>query len=369
MQAPRFINKQKTDFYKVLIQRVDTYFIENKLSRNANSTMLIKTIVMLSFYIVPYFLILFGGFSVYVMWLLTAVMGVGIAGIGMSVMHDANHGSYSANKVVNKILGYSLNLIGGDAENWKVQHNKLHHTYTNIHGFDLDIRENAGLRFTPAVAHKPFQRFQVFYVFILYALQTFSWVTMKDFIQFIRFKKSGDDGRDDRARVAHIAILVATKIIYIAYIFVLPLVLLNITWWQLLIGFMTMHAVGGLILSIVFQMAHVIEETDFPKPNADGNILNEWAIHQMQTTANFAPSNKWLSYYVGGLNYQIEHHLFTRVCHVHYPQIATIVKRTAQEYGVPYLSHSNLGQAFLSHVNMLGKLGRNEVFETATDLG
>src|SRR5258706_441108 len=307
-QAPRFVNKNKTDFYKVLIQRVDKHFTENKLSKHANGNMVIKTIVMLLLYFVPYAIIISGILPISVMWLCTVVMGLGLAGIGMAVMHDANHGAYTSSHGLNKFLGYSLNLVGGDADNWKVQHNKLHHTYTNIHGFDLDIRENAGLRFTPSVKHKPFQRFQLFYVFILYALQTFFWVVLKDFMHFHRFRKSGDDGRDKSARIFHLTTILLTKIVYVFYTLVLPMLILDVTWWQVLIGFMTMHAVGGLVLAIVFQLAHVVEGVHFPVPDEAGNIDNEWAIHQMKTTSNFAPKNKWLSYYVRWLNYQIEHH-------------------------------------------------------------
>ncbi|MES2621236.1 MAG: acyl-CoA desaturase [Bacteroidota bacterium] len=369
IQTPRFVNKNKTDFYKVLIQRVDKYFAENKLSKHADAGMVFKTIVMLAFYFVPYGIIMSGILPLWAMWLGTVVMGFGLAGIGMSVMHDANHGAYTSSHRLNQLIGYSLNLVGGDADNWKIQHNKLHHTYTNIHGFDLDIRENAGLRFTPGVKHKPFQRFQLFYVFFLYALQTFFWVFMKDFMQFERFRKSGDDGRDKSARTNHLLIMFFTKLIYVLYILILPMLVLDITWWQLLIGFMTMHAVGGFTLAIVFQLAHVVEGVHFPVPDETGKIENEWAIHQMHTTSNFAPNNKWVSYYVGGLNYQIEHHLFTRVCHIHYPQIAPIVQQTAKEFGIPYLTYDTLTEAFASHVSLMGKLGRNEVFQVATDIG
>jgi linoleoyl-CoA desaturase len=331
--------------------------------------MMVKTVVMLAMYIVPFALILSGMLPLWAMWLCCVAMGFGLAGIGMSVMHDANHGAYTSSPRLNKLLGYTLNMIGGDAENWKVQHNKLHHTYTNIHGFDLDIRENAGIRFTPDVKHKPFQRFQLSYVFFLYALQTFFWVVLKDFMQFDRFRKSGDDGRDKKSRAVHLGIMVFTKLSYIFFMLVLPMLVLPIAWWQLLVGFMTMHMVGGFTLAIVFQLAHVLEGIHYPKPDEKGNIANEWAIHQMQTTSNFAPDNKLLSYYVGGLNFQIEHHLFTRVCHVHYPHIAPIVQETAKEYGIPYLTHNTFSGAFASHVNMMGKLGRNEVLQVATHIG
>ncbi len=369
IQVPRFVNKNKTDFYRVIMQRVDDYFRENNLSKHANGKMFLKTLVMLSVYIIPYLLILANFLPVYGMWLCCLVMGFGLAGIGMSIMHDANHGAYSSNPALNRLIGYSLNLIGGDADNWKVQHNKLHHTYTNIHGFDFDIKENAGLRFTPGVRHKPVQRFQLFYVFVLYALQTFFWVLLKDFLNFFQFSKKNFDGQDSKGRIFHFLTLIFTKLIYFFLMLVLPALVLDIAWWKIFIGFMTMHAVGGFTLAIVFQLAHVVEGVHFPEPDKDGIIASEWAIHQLYTTANFAPKNKWLSYYVGGLNYQIEHHLFTRVCHVHYPQIAGIVKQTAKEFNLPYFTHDTFREAFLSHVSLLRKLGRDEVWDIATHIG
>lgn len=368
-QLPRFKGENKTDFYRVLIQRVDAYFIENNLSKYANSKMMVKTVVMFSLYLVPYVLILSGKLPLYAMWICTAVMGLGLAGIGMSIMHDANHGAYTASPFWNNFIGYSLNLIGGDAANWKIQHNKLHHTYTNIHGFDMDIKENAGLRFTPAVKHRAIQRIQVFYVFILYALQTFFWVLLKDFLNFFQYAKNNHDDGNGAGRVKRFLVIVSTKLFYISYALLLPYWVLDVAWWQVLIGFMTMHAVGGFVLAVVFQLAHVIDGIHFPEPDANGVIANDWAVHQLHTTANFAPSNKWLSYYVGGLNYQIEHHLFTRICHVHYPAIAPIVKQTAEEYNLPYRSHTTFAAAFASHITLLGKLGRNELQHVVSHVG
>lgn len=368
-KAPRFINQDKTDFYKVLTQRVDKYFEDHQISKHANAEMVIKSVVMLSLYFVPYAFIMSGALSLNGMWLMSALMGFGVAGIGMSIMHDANHGAYSDNYVVNKMIGYTLNIVGGDADNWKVQHNKMHHTYTNIHGFDLDIKETAGLRFSPDVKHQHYQRFQLVYIFILYALQTFFWVAIKDFIQLYTFKQKGIDGLDKAGRRKHLVILLITKLIYVGYVVVLPLVFLPITGWQWLLGFMTMHFTGGFTLALVFQLAHVVEGISYPKPNEQGQISEEWAVHQMRTTADFSPHNRLLSYYVGGLNFQIEHHLFTRICHVHYPAIAPIVKQTAAEYGIPYLCNKSMMQAVRAHFRIMGKLGRDELLVAATHVG
>lgn len=365
----KFINKDQTRFYAELKSRVENYFAENRISEHANGTMVFKTIVMLALYFVPYALILSGTANIWVMWLSTAVMGFGLAGIGMSVMHDANHGAYSSNSAMNRFIGYVLNLVGADCSNWKIQHNILHHTYTNIYGHDEDINNKVGARFSPHGKYKPFQRFQVVYVFALYALMTAYWVLLKDFLQYFGYAKRGIDGETKRSRVKKLLVILSWKAFYIFYMFVLPTLLLDIAFWQVLAGFMTLHVVGGLVLSVVFQLAHVVEGTSFPAPDANNNIENEWAIHQLQTTADFSRNSRLITFYVGGLNFQTEHHLFPKVCHVHYPKIAPIVKQTAEEFGIPYLYYPNIRTALASHVRMLKKLGRNEIHHLIHEMG
>lgn len=360
-QKIKFINKDKTQFYGTLKSRVDNYFIENNLSQHANATMVFKTIVMLSLYFVPLILIYTQGFSLLGMWLGTAIMGLGLAGIGMSVMHDANHDAYSSNNTINKLIAFSLTIVGGDNRNWRTQHNVLHHTYTNIYEHDRDIDNKVIMRFSPAGEHKPIQRFQVAYVFFFYAIMSLYWTTAKDIVQYIQFNKEGQHRDSSSQKVITLLGLLFWKAVYFTYILVLPIVLLDISWVAVLIGFLTMHTIAGLILSIVFQLAHVVEEAKFPNPDEKGNIENEWAIHQMETTADFSRDSWLITYYVGGLNYQTEHHLFPRICHVHYPKIAPIVEATAKEFGVPYIYNDSIGKAFMSHMSIISKLGKNDV--------
>lgn len=364
--AVKFTNKNKTDFHKVVSQRVDSYFKEKGISKNADYRMVIKTIVMLSLYFIPYGFILSGTLSIWGMWAATVIMGIGLAGIGMSIMHDANHGAYSNKSWLNQVLGYSLNVVGGDAFNWKIQHNQLHHTYTNIHGFDQDIRPRMNLRLTPAVKRNWLHRFQLVYAFFLYSLQTFFWVVAKDFMQFDLYLQFYSSENSRKEKITRLLNIIVFKAIYFFYILVIPAIVLHLAWWQLLIGFMTIHAVGGLVLTTIFQLAHIVEGTEYPEP-VNGAIDAEWAIHQMQTTANFAPHNKLLTFYVGGLNYQVEHHLFQRICHVHYPAIAPIVEQTAKEYGVPYLKNETFRSAVASHVRLLKQLGLQETLHMASD--
>lgn len=358
LRAPiRFNNRDKTQFYTTLHQRVDAFFNEKGLSKHANPSIVFKTILLLSVYLLPLVLLIWlqPGFGVSLaLW---ALMGIAMAGVGMNVMHDANHGAFSASPGINTLLGYSLNLLGGSVFNWKLQHNYLHHTYTNIVNWDDDIADKPGLRLSPHTAVKPAHRFQWLHAIVIYGLVTLYWVTAKDFLQFIRYTRKGVNKNTVSQNRVQLARIIAVKLMYFFVFLGVPL-LFGLPAWEVLAGFLLMHVIGGIILTVVFQLAHTVEETAFPLPNAQGTIENEWAIHQMQTTVNFSRQNRLLSWYVGGLNFQVEHHLFPKICHIHYPRIAAIVQRTAAEFNVPYLEHKNLFQALRSHFATLRRFGR-----------
>jgi linoleoyl-CoA desaturase len=352
----RFAAGEELQFFSTLRQRVEDYFESSGISQKANAAMVIKTVVLLLAYLVPFFLILFVEMSFMLQLLCWTTIGIALAGIGMSVMHDANHGAYSSDERVNKIIGLSLNLLGGTVQNWKYQHNLLHHTYTNISGLDEDIDTKLIIRLSPHSEVKPIHRHQWYYAFFLYAILTLYWGLFKDLVQYIQYKRSGVNRNDQSSNLWWLVRVTVMKLSYFFIAVGLPIIV-GLIWWQVVLGFLLMHVVAGLILSVVFQMAHTVEETEFPVPDASGNLENSWAVHQMKTTMNFARGNKWLSWYVGGLNYQVEHHLFTRICHVHYPAISEIVKKTASEFGVPYLEKKTFWEAFKSHVGLLKKHG------------
>jgi linoleoyl-CoA desaturase len=353
----KFAAKDKSLFSSVLKKRVDAYFEERGISKHANATMVIKTIVMLSGYIVPFVCLLAFLPPVWVALLLWTLMGIALAGIGMSVMHDANHGSYSEHKIVNTLVGHTLNLVGGLVHNWKLQHNVLHHTYTNISGHDDDIADRLVLKFSPHTQVKWYHRFQPFYACLFYGIMTFYWVFFKDFVQYVQYNRRGVNPNTPSQNAWLLTRLILLKSTYVVVMLILPTLTFGIPFWQILLGFSIMHFTAGTILSLIFQLAHTVEETHHPLPNEAGVVENDWAIHQMNTTVNFSRSNKFLSWYVGGLNFQVEHHLFPKICHVHYPAIAPIVKQTAEEYGIPYLEQTHFSGALKSHFTALKRFG------------
>ncbi len=289
-------------------------------------------------------------------------MGIGMAGVGMNVMHDGNHGSFSKNKWINKLMGASIYILAGNVHNWKVQHNMLHHTYTNIHGHDEDLEAGRIIRFSKHSEWSAYHRFQHIYSVFLYGLLTINWAITTDIKQTRRYLKRKLTYRKKLQPIRQWFILFFTKLIYFVLWIVLPIIFLNLEWWKVLLGFFIMHYTAGLILSLVFQLAHIIEEAQMPIPDKNtGTMKNTWAIHQLFTTVNFATKNKFMNWFTGGLNHQIEHHIFPHISHIHYTDIAKIVKKTAKEFHLPYLEYENTRSALLSHFKYLKQMGLQPV--------
>lgn len=355
--ALKFSRKDSTKFFKTLNLRVNAYFKENKIARTGNWQLWVKTLVMFSVYLAPYAIILMLNIPVWVQLLLTIVMGIGMAGVGMNVMHDGNHGSFSKKPWVNKIMGSSIYILAGNVYNWKVQHNVLHHTYTNIHGHDEDLDAGKILRFTKHAKWQWYHKFQHYYSILLYGLLTINWAITTDFLQMKRYMARKLSYGKFPNPFINWSKLVLSKIVYISIWIVLPLLVLDIAWWQVLLGFFIMHYTAGLILSVTFQLAHVIEEAEMPLPGKDGNLKNTWAIHQLKTTVNFSPKNKLVNWFTGGLNHQVEHHIFPNISHIHYGKIAQIVKQTAKEFNLPYNEYKTTRQAIIAHFKFLKAMG------------
>ncbi|TVQ15231.1 MAG: acyl-CoA desaturase [Bacteroidetes bacterium] len=355
-----FAQNPNLEFKKVLHQRVDNYFKETGLSKNYNSDMVIKSITMLSLYILPFIVMLAVPLPFWISLMVWFIMGIGVAGIGMSVMHDANHAGYSKSQKVNRWMGLTMNLLGADAYNWKIKHNKLHHVFTNIYGKDEDINSRAILRFAYASPLKKYHRFQYIYAWALYSLMSLSMI-IGDIPKRFAYRRKGETNLSASRFRKSVAWLVAGKSIYIFVLIILPIMLTGLLWWQVLIGFLIMHLVAGTIMSLVFQMAHVVEGPHQAIPDQEGRIEDTLIEHQMKSTADFSKNNKILSWYVGGLNFQVEHHLYPKICHVHYPAISKIVEKTTEEFDIPYYVYDKFSDAFKAHTTTLKKLGRIQV--------
>ncbi len=280
-----FSRIDKAKFFRVLNKRVNTYFKEQKIKRTGNWKLYSKAIIMFAVFLIPLVLILTISMPQWFLLLLTIVIGIGMAGVGMNVMHDSNHESFSSKKWVNKLMGSSMYILAGNVYNWKVQHNVLHHSFTNIQGHDEDIDAGRIIRFTKHSKWMPIHKFQKYYSFILYGLLTINWAITTDFKQMRSYLKRKLSYGKLPNPTKEWTILIITKVLYYSLWIVLPLVFVDLVWWKILIGYFAMHYTCGIILSLVFQLAHVVPNTEMPQPDKKGNLQHTWVVHQLYTTS------------------------------------------------------------------------------------
>jgi linoleoyl-CoA desaturase len=354
LPAPVKFDARASAFAAEVRQRVDALFAERDLSRHADWRMVLKTVTLLTLTFGAYGAILSNRFSPATMLALAIVMGVGMAGIGFSISHDALHGAYSARPPVNRLLGFTFDLLGANGYLWRITHNVIHHTYTNIQGVDEDLEVSPLIRLSPGSPWRPVHRTQPVHAWLLYSLSTLFWVFVKDYKYFLQ--RDLGPYRNKQHPRKEIALLIGGKAFYYGWSLVLPWLVVQVSWWQFLIGYLAMHLTAGLILGVVFQLAHVVEGAEHLAPDATGHMEVAWMVHQLRTTSDFATRNALVTWYVGGLNHQVEHHLFPRVCSIHYPAIRPILRDVAARHGVPYHEQPTLAAAIRSHFRMLCRL-------------
>lgn len=353
MYKVSFNNKQKV-FFNALKSAVDEYFASNNLKKTGNWKLYLKTVILIPAAILIYLGLLFLPLNIFTGILLSALLGFTMASIGFNVMHDACHGSYSSRKWVNDIFSLTMNALGGSAFMWKLKHNIIHHTYTNIDGIDDDINNMPFMRQCRTQPLKPIHRYQNYYMFFLYGF-TSLFIFITDYTKYFS-KRIYTTALKPMDMKEHIIFWISKAMYWFFYI-ILPIMLVGFKAW--LLGFLVMQFVLGITLAIVFQLAHVVEHVEFEAAGIEPvKIENEWALHQVKTTADFSPKNKIISWFVGGLNFQVEHHLFPRISHIHYPDLSKIVKQTCEQFNITYHYFPTMQAAVASHYKVMRDLGR-----------
>ena len=350
--------QQQDSFEKELKKRVDEYFVTTGKPKRDCPEIYLKTLILLVWSLAAYLLLLFGSLPTFGSVLCLVSLGISITGIGFNIMHDAIHQSYSNNQNINKIMSFSIDLIGGSSYFWYWKHNYLHHTFPNIKGHDEDIEVGALARLCPHNKRYYLHRFQHIYLWFLYGFITVKWHFWDDFVKFARGTINGI--KIKRPKGFDLITFILGKVVFYSLILIIPSFFFPI--YKVLLGYLLVSFIQGIIMSVIFQLAHCHEEAEFPlSKNNPPEMETTWMVHQLETTTNFARNNKLLSWYIGGLNYQIEHHLFPRISHINYPEISKIVEQTSNEFGIRYFSFDTLRSSIISHFNWLYKLGRYEV--------
>ena len=354
MSVPKFSNVPHS-FHTELKHRISAYFSERGKSTTGNFALYSKAIILLICFASIYIHLVF--FTPAVFWQIieSVLLGCVISAIGFNVMHDGAHGSFSKYKWINVLAAFSLNILGGNSFMWNQKHNVIHHAFTNVDGLDDDINIQPWMRMSSTQKKYKMHKYQHIYFWLLYSLLYILWIFVLDYQKY--FKSKVGMLALKRMTIKDHVVFWIFKLINLFLYVGLPIYMVGFSSW--LISFLIFTLVAGFVISIVFQLAHTVEHTAFPVPNVTTNKLeDEWAVHQIKTTANFATNNKLVSWLVGGLNFQIEHHLFPKISHIHYPAISKIIRQACIEYGINYIEYPRVRYAVASHVAYLKHMGR-----------
>jgi len=344
----------QSDMLRTLRKRVNAYFKENNLDKRDQKAMYLKTAIIFAWLAISYGVMVFAPVPAWVRAIAALSLGLASAGVGFSVMHDAGHRAYSKNKKVNTLLFLSIDLLGASSYVWNIKHNIMHHSFANIDGHDDDIDVGWLARLSPEQAHYRFHRFQQFYIWPLYGFLMFKWHFFDDFYSWAVGRIGNRAMVRPRGRAA--LTLVGGKLLWFTLAFIIPSFLFPIPW---VIAFYAVYSiVVGLVMSVIFQLAHCVEEAHFPAVPESLRMETDWATHQLMTTVDFGRDNRLLSWYIGGLNFQVEHHLFPGISHIHYPAISKIVEQTCADFEIPYAAQPTLWGGVRSHYRHLRAMGR-----------
>ena len=343
-----------TVFQLELRRRVEEYFRTTGRRQRDCWQMYVKTAILLAGFAGSYVLLVFVAQTWWHGLLLAILLGLSASGIGFNIQHDGGHQAYSNYPWVNTLMAMTLELLGGSSYLWRWKHVVFHHTYVNIAGHDTDIDLGILGRLTPHQKRLAYHRWQHLYLWPLYGLLAIKWQLLDDFRKLISGRISGRPF--PRPKGWEVVIFVAGKAIFFAVAFGIPPLFHSpgvVLFYYGVAGLVT-----GTVLSLVFQMAHCVEEATFPLPREDtGRIEHAWAVHQAETTVDFARRSRVVAWLVGGLNFQIEHHLFPRISHVNYPAISRLVQETCRDFGIKYAEHRSFRAGIASHFRWLRRMG------------
>ncbi len=338
-------------------RRIDEFFQSTGRRQRDCPQMYVKTALLLACFVASYALLVFVAETWWHALPLAIVLGLATAAIGFNVQHDGGHRAYSNHDWVNKMMAMTLDVIGGSSYHWHWKHDIYHHTYVNITGHDTDVDLGGLGRLSPHRRRLWFYRWQQYYLWPLYGLMAINWHLVGDFRDMIPGRIG--EHRLPRPKGWDLAVFVAGKVSFFAVAFGIPLLFHPV--WVVASFYAAATVVLGLVLSVVFQLAHCVEEAEFPLPQpGTGQIENAWAIHQVETTVDFARRSRAAAWLLGGLNFQIEHHLFPRICHVHYPAISKLVEQTCRDLGVRYSEHKSFWSGVASHFRWLRRMGMSD---------
>ncbi|MEY2552153.1 MAG: linoleoyl-CoA desaturase, partial [Ilumatobacteraceae bacterium] len=295
--------------------------------------------------------------SVIVKLLSAFALALALTAAATSVFHDANHSSFSTSRLVNRLAGYTGDLLGASSWIWRFKHNNLHHGSPNVVGVDADIDQAPFARLAPDQPWRPWHRYQHLYMWVLYGFLTLQWFLISDFVD-LRNHGIGRQRFARQPRRRDVALLALGKAIHLGWAFMIPLMFHR--WWVVLAFYLVISWIVGLLLATMFQLAHCAEPAEFFTAEVTRRGP-DFVAHQLRTTVDVhcrtwigRRSMRWL---MGGLDFQVEHHLAPRLPHTVYPLVARRLHRACTEQHLSVLSHRSPWQAVRSHGRWLKMMG------------
>jgi len=355
MKNFKFTQSMNTPFYQELKQKVDAYFKSRSSNRKANTHMYAKMIFIFTLFLTSYCLLLSNMLNQTQLLLMLVIFGLSNILVAFNIAHDASHGALFRKNKLNKLFSYTFNLIGVNQYIWDIKHNQSHHAFTNIEGLDIDIEQTKIARINESSPRKWFHRYQHIYLPFIYPLASLFMIFIKDF-QLFAAKRYGNKVILTHPRKERV-ILFLSKFLYITYTLIIPMMVINLVWWKILLGFIIMHLIMGVFLSIILFPAHVLDDSPFPQPDDSLEIHNSWAVHQVETTTNFAANSRLITWLSGGLNTHIAHHLYPNICHIYYYDLTKIIREVAQKHDISFRDKTLFG-AMKSHLVYFKRLGK-----------
>ncbi len=352
--ALKFLN-DTDDFYSTLKRKVALYFESNGLTRYGGSKIYRKAIILVSLYLLTY-ISLFIFTNIWFLMMSYIMMGILMIVIGINLGHDAVHNAVSSNKKINNLFKYSFELLGASSYAWEKRHVQGHHIYPNIRDKDPDTTQSKIVRIYSNNKWARYHQFQFIYIPFLYLFYSLNWTLIRDYTDI--FSSRASEYLSAKKTKGTIFKFIVSKLIYLSAFFLLLPIFSNLSIIQAIIGFFIMHVSASICLTIALVPSHLSEDSTFPEADESGSIKSSWAHHQVIVTNDFATDNKFITYAFGAFNHHIVHHLFPKVCHVHYEALTPIIKETILEYGLPYNYQESIAKSYISHFIFLMRLGK-----------
>jgi linoleoyl-CoA desaturase len=349
------LGRRRKSVWQAVKERADAYFARTGKSRGADALLWVKVIFYAGIAEAAYVMTLWGGFDVAGTLVCAILFGIASILLAINVGHEAAHNALAPWPWANRVLhAYAFSVIGVDPYLWRLRHTRSHHVFPNVNECDIDIDSNAFVRLSPNHPRRLYQRYQHIYALFLYLLVGAHAALVQDFDYL--FKRDLANMRNIKHSPQQYALFFVRKAFYVSLVFVVPMMVLPFPWWQVLIGYFIMSAVGSLIFIAFLIGTHFADTTEFPQVSADGRLPHNFATHALVTSLDWHPTSRVAQWVAGGANAHVAHHLFPHVSHAHYVPLTRIIQDAAKEFGMPYRQSTFIGM-ICAHFRFLKQKG------------